>query len=446
MKKFFAIILTFVMCFGVLSVAYATENKTEIPDGYTPVYTAEDLNNIRNNLSGKYILMNDIDLSSFKNWTPIGTLNSPFAGEFNGNSFTVKNLKITKAEGENPSVGLFGTINNSQIENVTIVGKINVHNDNGIRAGLICGEAYCSEISNCITYGEINASTNAGAWVGGITGFLSIYTETENKKEDSTIKVCRNNAKITANVFRNEDFFGLNYFTGGVVGLSDGTISECSNYGNITAVGKSNNSAYFYAIAGGICGNSSGKLNNCYNVGNISAIGAKYTLAGGISGHWYQFGDISNCYNAGQIESEAEEHSGEYSHSFKGGIAGCLEGWYVPDISDGSDYECHAGIYNCYYLDNVEKAFGDGIPENQKNVKPLTKEEMTKQELFVGFDFENIWEMDEEEQRPVLRNVVSAEEPAEKNFFDFIKTRIFEIIDNIRNIFLKVISWLGFNQ
>jgi hypothetical protein len=41
-----------------------------IPDGYTPIYTAEDLDNIRENLSDKYILMNDIDLSSWGDWTP----------------------------------------------------------------------------------------------------------------------------------------------------------------------------------------------------------------------------------------------------------------------------------------------------------------------------------------------------------------------------------------
>lgn len=52
----------FVNSFSVIT-AFA---ENEVPNGYTPVYTAEDLNNIRNNLSGKNILMNDIDLSSFE--------------------------------------------------------------------------------------------------------------------------------------------------------------------------------------------------------------------------------------------------------------------------------------------------------------------------------------------------------------------------------------------
>ena len=48
-----------------------THLKT-VPAGYKGIYTAQDLDNIRNNRSGKYILMNDIDLSSWGEWTPIG--------------------------------------------------------------------------------------------------------------------------------------------------------------------------------------------------------------------------------------------------------------------------------------------------------------------------------------------------------------------------------------
>ena len=34
-----------------------------VPEGYTPIYTIDDLYAVRNDLSGNYILMNDIDLS-----------------------------------------------------------------------------------------------------------------------------------------------------------------------------------------------------------------------------------------------------------------------------------------------------------------------------------------------------------------------------------------------
>ncbi len=398
-KKILSIILTIVLTMGMGTVTFANaenlETMPEIKEDYIPIYTAEDLNNIRNNLSGKYIMMNDIDLSVYENWEPIGTRETPFTGVFDGNSFTVKNLKITKAEGENPSVGLFGTVKNSQIKNVTVVGIINAHYDNDIIAGLICGEAYYSAISNCITFGEIVASTNAGACVGGVIGFLSEFSEDISTKKECIIKQSRNNATVTVNAVCNYDPYGINYFSGGIVGFSSGIIAECSNYGEVSAYGKNGDYEYFYILAGGICGNSSGELRNCYNIGNITSAGEKYAIAGGISGHWYQFGDISSCYNTGQVKAEAINYSGEYNHSFKGGIIGMIEGWVTPDVSDGSDYGCKAGVYNCYYLNDVEDAFGDGAPVNQKNVKALTKDEMKKQESFIGFDFENVWKMGE---------------------------------------------------
>lgn len=40
-----------------------TYSVDEVPAGYTAIRTIDDLYAIRNNLSGKYILMNDIDLS-----------------------------------------------------------------------------------------------------------------------------------------------------------------------------------------------------------------------------------------------------------------------------------------------------------------------------------------------------------------------------------------------
>lgn len=65
-QKASSIILTFILCFGVLTIAFADETA-EVPEGYTPIYTTEDLFNIRNDLAGKYILMDDIDLSVYEN-------------------------------------------------------------------------------------------------------------------------------------------------------------------------------------------------------------------------------------------------------------------------------------------------------------------------------------------------------------------------------------------
>ena len=68
------------------------------PDAtYSPIYKAEDLVRIKDNLRGNYWLMRDIDLSGYPNWDPIGTANKPFIGELQGNGFKIDNLSVTSS-------------------------------------------------------------------------------------------------------------------------------------------------------------------------------------------------------------------------------------------------------------------------------------------------------------------------------------------------------------
>jgi hypothetical protein len=81
----------------------------DIPDpNAIPIYTAEDLYNIRNNLSGSYVLMNDIDLSTFNggDWVPIGVDSESFSGTFDGQGHIIRNLKIIDSQYQYN--GLFG--------------------------------------------------------------------------------------------------------------------------------------------------------------------------------------------------------------------------------------------------------------------------------------------------------------------------------------------------
>ena len=78
---------------GFLSLV---EQKTVVPAGYTPIYNREDLQKVRENLAGNYILMNDIDLY-YEAWTPIGlsvssslpTEEGVFSGVFDGNGYEI---------------------------------------------------------------------------------------------------------------------------------------------------------------------------------------------------------------------------------------------------------------------------------------------------------------------------------------------------------------------
>ena len=76
----------------------------EVPEGWIGVYSVEDLDAVRNDLRGYYILMEDLffDEEDFRDggrfpggWTPIGTRLDPFYGIFDGNGHTIDGLAIS---------------------------------------------------------------------------------------------------------------------------------------------------------------------------------------------------------------------------------------------------------------------------------------------------------------------------------------------------------------
>ena len=75
------------------------------------IYTVSDLRNIASDLSGSYVLMNDLDLKN-EDWTPIGTEEEPFTGTFNGNGHLIEGMKI---EGNENCQGLFGMTHQASI-------------------------------------------------------------------------------------------------------------------------------------------------------------------------------------------------------------------------------------------------------------------------------------------------------------------------------------------
>ncbi len=124
------------------------------------ITNATEFNNIRNDLYGTYVLANNIDLSCFENWEPIGTEEAPFMGEIFGNENTVSNMKAT-ANGEDHYLGLFG-YNSGTINNLRVTGSITATASPDIFIGGIA--AYNRGIvKNCydnvdynVTYSSVN--------------------------------------------------------------------------------------------------------------------------------------------------------------------------------------------------------------------------------------------------------------------------------------------------
>ena len=152
------------------------------------IYTAQDLSNVRNNLSGSYVLMNDIDLSGFNGgeWMPIGyfadSIGNPgaFIGAFDGQGFVIRNMTITTITNDNPyihSFGLFGYAIGAMMKNVGLEDtSIIVSSTSGIQiVGGICGYTDSSTISNCYNTGDASVTANSqpdkdAVRLGGVCG------------------------------------------------------------------------------------------------------------------------------------------------------------------------------------------------------------------------------------------------------------------------------------
>ena len=124
-------------------------------------------------------------------------------------------------------------------------------------------------------------------------------------------------------------FKGYN-FVGGVCGRNDGTITNCYNVGNLTAIESS-------ATIGGICGYNGGTVTNCYNTGTVTATGSVASV-GGVCG--CSNAPISNCYNIGTVTATDSDTD----------ISGICGYYYGP-------------IKNCYYLADTEDENGGKTTE-----------------------------------------------------------------------------------
>ena len=345
-----------------------------VPNGYKGIYTAQELNNIRNNLSEKYILMNDIDLKDWGNWSPIGIdSKTPFEGIFNGNGYSIKNMTIDiHSNNKNIYAGLFGYVSNNEIRNLAILNSnikaralyyVGDTYAGNAYAGGIAGHVNSASIINCYTANtSINSSSNYTAYSGGIAGLAN---------SSSLIANCYNTGNVNAS---SSSSYTADAYAGGVLGNAfSSTITNCYNTGNITASSSKSSDA----IAGGITGLFSiSTITNCYNMGNIdasSSSGASNVYAGGIAGDSSLFStSITNCYTIGKITAVSSRLT------YVGGLVGYL-GYF-------------SSIENSYYINNISNANkGNGT---LINVKALSENEMKNKNNYVGFDFDTVWAID----------------------------------------------------
>ena len=382
-----------------------TVTRNEAVPQHLTISTAEELMDFASKINnGTYVvdatadmvveLTADIDMIGY-DWVPIGNEGIYyFTGVFDGNDHTISGLTLDTQSGL--YLGLFGATANTTIQDVHVKGTI--HNTISVQnraIGGIVGLAQYCEITGCTTEFTVTCETGAtlGLFVGGIVGEAD-YCHIENCESNTTLSgkaygywggiagavvdtelincVNRGNSTIT-------EASGYLYM-GGIAGTvqSGGMISQCRNLGNLSLPLATQPSLY---MVGGICGQlMGGEISDCTNYGAVSA---KANSVGGIVGEVTTSSQnkisstVKSCLNYGEVSSS-------HTTSNTGGIAASVSDYKengvelaacvsLGSVTGGSKVHAITGyatnnvtFRNNYYdstitsTDNISQAVTDG--------------------------------------------------------------------------------------
>ena len=314
-------------------------------------------------------------------WTPIGTQEHPFVGDFYGNGFTISGLFVNDDEMSN--VGLFGYVGATYYDLPILFDNVKLV-DAYVRGlscvgGLVGYAAFDLAIKNSFLESDVEGLiTYVGGLVGMVKGGVLItnsYSKGNVKSKSATHAgglVGDAGANLTIMGSFSEGDVGSILAAGGLVGMVKGEalIENSYSKGNV----KSTN-----PYAGGLVGYSETTLiiKRCFSEGNVES--EKSKQAGGLVGYTHST-TIENSYAKGDISAEGYEgnaavgglvgYLGKESllsvkNSYYAGTVSTSDGFtkfggIVGEIVDGSE----ASLENAVYLANEGyKAYGDVEPE-----------------------------------------------------------------------------------
>lgn len=394
------------------------------------------LDNVRNYLDAHYLLVCDISFGNDPvNWNPIGTIEAPFTGVFDGNGYSINNLSVIVSTGSNQTAGLFGAVTNGKINNLKLSnGSVQLTTSGNGYAGSIAGFVSGSEILECSSNLSVSLKTTgekAYSYCGGIVGYAT----------DSSLSKCVNNGTISSEARSSASSWVYAYdYVGGIIGYATKSkVNDCTNTGDCstyaygqTSKGSVYSHIFVYGYVGGVVGTTDSSVQNCHNIGTISGGTTTYTststkahsgrvLIGGIAGsgtgtidRCYNTGtcvaeddtcykwiagitglgnNVENCSSTGKIENVATSTSSNEQYN-AGGIAGTLNGEAKACYSLAHNLFGKKGssavVFNCYDNNGTESG-------------SLRELDRFDQASYMGFDFDEVWHMgDGDYQYPVL--------------------------------------------
>ncbi|WP_418695245.1 S-layer homology domain-containing protein [Agathobaculum sp.] len=425
-KRLTSILLTLAMLVGLLpalspqaeaaaddatALLQEVSTKTSVPSGYTPIYDAEDLQNMQEDLTANYILMNDIDLSGI-NWKPMrpsrtGVYTSGFIGTLEGNGFTIRNLTVNAEQYDN---GALFYQNEGTIQNLRVTGQINLTSKSGIvRFAASLAIYNKGTIYNCTSAAGITAGGDMPVRVGGLVsenkgtidccrytgtihasaggGEVSVGGITYINDNSATISHCENvgiilaesgnstEVKDTISSLVNESSIHL----GGIAGKTDwhSTIDQCRATCTIRITGESH---YEYWYIGGIVGSGFvATFSNCCFNGTLSInvdikdVASGIYKVGGLAGDGGYESKYENCYVSGVITDSSPSLGG-------------VPAWLASD-APGCEFTA------CYYPAGTLDPFVLNKPNEEKGYTAVPLASMASKATFPEYDFSSVWTM-----------------------------------------------------
>lgn len=331
----------------------------------------ESQNGAANAILVKDIVVNDGDISklasaqsnSLRKWSPIGTSDNSYTGQFDGRNHTISGIYFSDSTADN--VGLFGyTRGGADIYNVGIVNSY-------------------IEGKNC---------------VGGILG--------RNNNSGVNVQRCFSEATVIGNE-------GVGGIEGSTYG---GKIINCYNTGSVTG-------SKFVGSIRGRNTNSSGAMDNCFNVGEV--IGRGTDNIGGIRGDGN--GTISNCYcisnqltdTAATTKTPEQFASGEVAYLLNNSVTDGKQVWYqnIDNDKTPDDYPRFDGgtVYYLEYKDTYSNTYSEKPAEpdafdkdDDGNLIIRTYDDLVKLSELIISDYEVYGE-----QNYILANNIKASDDSE---------------------------------
>ncbi len=381
--------------------------QTEIQDWH-------DLDEVRDDLNGEYVLVNDLDSEtagytdvvddSSEGFDPI----ADFGGEFDGENNIIEDLHIDRPD--EVRVGLFASteqdaqIRDLELKNVDVEGEE--------RVGGLVGENR-GDVSESYSTGVVEGDARVGGLVGENRGDMSESYSTGVVEGDG--RVLEGDGRVGGLVGENRGEVSESYATGnvegelvgGLVGLNNGEVSESYATGNVEGESES---------GGGLVGLNIADVTESYATGSVS--GEEYV--GGLVGE--NRGDLSESYAMGNVEGESESgglvgyNRGDVSESYATGnvegdeYVGGLVGWSNDDVSEsyatgnvegkervgGLVGESYGDVSDSYWDDEAATITEDGEEQDGQSDggEPLTTAEMTGDDAEDNMfeDFGDTWD------------------------------------------------------